>query len=35
LRESERVTSRWYGNADDYVVLPEEILRRFRANHAD
>jgi hypothetical protein len=35
LRESARVSTRWYGNADDYVNLPEPILRTFRENHGD
>jgi hypothetical protein len=32
-RESSRVSTRWYGNVDDYSVLPSEIKQEFVAKH--
>jgi hypothetical protein len=33
LREEGRVTTRWYGNVDDYLVIPEEIRKEFYEKH--
>lgn len=35
LREANRVSTRWYGNRDDYGHLPEAILRQFQARHGN
>ena len=35
LRQEGRTSTRWYSNADDYSVLPEEIRRDFLARHGD
>ncbi|HEY5707495.1 MAG TPA: hypothetical protein VIS96_18200 [Terrimicrobiaceae bacterium] len=34
-RETGRISTRWYGNADDYSVLPPAIQREFVALHGD
>jgi hypothetical protein len=34
-RRANSVATRWYGSADDYVVLPPSILQLFRDRHAD
>ncbi len=34
-REENRTSLRWYGNGDDYSVLPSEIQQEFRSRHGD
>jgi hypothetical protein len=34
-RRAAAVSTRWYGNADDYVALPASILQQFRERHGD
>ena len=34
-REGGRISTRWYGNVDDYSVLPRAIKREFLARHGD
>jgi len=34
-RELGRVSTRWYGSADDYSVLPDEIKKEFLSRHGD
>ena len=34
-RETDRVSTRWYSNADDYSVLPSEIKQEFLTRHGD
>lgn len=34
-RTEHRTASRWYGNGDDYSVLPSEIQQEFRSRHGD
>jgi hypothetical protein len=34
-RELSRVSTRWYGNGDDYTILPEHIRKKFLASHGD
>lgn len=34
-RQAERISTRWYGNQDDYMVLPEELRRAFTTRHGD
>jgi hypothetical protein len=32
-RKEKSVSTRWYGSADDYLMLPENILEKFRKMH--
>lgn len=34
-RGENRTALRWYGNADDYSVLPSEIQKEFRSRHGE
>lgn len=34
-REDGRASTRWYGSADDYSVLPEDIRKEFLSRHGD
>jgi len=31
-RETNRVSTKWYGNADDYSVLPDDVRQEFLSN---
>lgn len=32
-REEHRISTRWYGNVEEYTVLPDEIRAQFQASH--
>jgi len=34
-REEDRISTRWYGNKDDYAALPDEIKKVFLERHGD
>ncbi|GAB2887422.1 hypothetical protein GCM10027046_14650 [Uliginosibacterium flavum] len=34
-REAGRISTRWYGNQDDYMSLPEELRKEFATRHGN